>query len=605
MFNETLKRLETLEPLIEAVDREDITTLSEFLYDRIIHPDSYVVFLGETSSGKTSILNGFIERDLLPVKAIPTTAAITELAITGEPSEDNYSAIFQDARCKKINKEEFLHLSEHPTDDLSRLRLTIHSDRDDFSGLKIFDTPGYNSIIDKHEEVLKDFIPNSDAVVYVINYRTGIQRQNGGLSDDDFVFLSLLKELIRKDVEVILVINRCPEGTTIADCRVQEVVGYAQDLLAKTPKVFLFQDTTPKDGDIHALPYNKELWDYIKDYLHSEERLLLLKMAFDGYVKSLYQRCDHIIQTRYASALMSDDEHNKLIEIERETAYRIRDSIETIIEPTFKKLIDDIPGKVQEARLEIDEELEQALSVADTTDKDEMIAYTNVHLLPFTIGHVSKNVVSDYIEVILTDLNKRLDDYIQKEIIEFNNKITVQLYSNLDIVSKNIAGKILRNVGENAVGKYFIQYGGMGGVNAGIANGASHLLKQVGDLFGKTFSRETHNSLKHFLRKIGATSMKAVGAAIAVVVELVFVLYDYATWKQKLSKKVHEGVEAWTKEVVPGIQCDLIKLKEKNIETVREIAIEIENTFEEDISHDADYYLSQVRLSETIGKQFI
>ena len=133
MFNETLKRLEALEPLIEAVDREDITTLSEFLYDRIIHPDSYVVFLGETSSGKTSILNGFMERDILPVKAIPTTAAITELAITGEPSEDNYLAIFQDARCKKINKEEFLHLSEHPADDLNRLRLTIHSDRNDFS----------------------------------------------------------------------------------------------------------------------------------------------------------------------------------------------------------------------------------------------------------------------------------------------------------------------------------------------------------------------------------------------------------------------------------------------------------------------------------------
>ena len=36
---------------------------------------------------------------------------------------------------------------------------------------RIFDTPGYGSIVAEHEEVLKDFLPNSDFVVYTINYK--------------------------------------------------------------------------------------------------------------------------------------------------------------------------------------------------------------------------------------------------------------------------------------------------------------------------------------------------------------------------------------------------------------------------------------------------
>lgn len=35
-------------------------------------------------------------------------------------------------------------------------------------------------------------------------------------------------------------------------------------------------------------------------------------------------------------------------------------------------------------------------------------------------------------------------------------------------------------------------------------------MKKIGDLFGKTFSRETHNELAKFLSKIGATSTRAI-----------------------------------------------------------------------------------------------
>jgi len=603
MFDDVLRKLEAIEPLIDAVNKEEITALSHFLYERIVHPDSYVVFLGETSSGKTSIINGFVKQDILPVKAIPTTAAITEIDVVDSSQDESYLAIFKDARVKLLNKEEFLRLCESPTPDLERLRLTIPSDENALPGLKLFDTPGFDSIVQEHEEVLKEFIPNADSIVYVVNYRTGILRQSG-IEDNDFVFLGMLKELIRKDVEIILLINRCPQGTVISDRRVKEICGYAHDLLGTEPEVLLFEDVSPSGPNQHALPFNEELSVYLKRYLHSESRLCHLEEAFDSYVKELYLNCDKILRARYASALLSDEDNNAIIEAEKEHAARIRESINTIIEPTFQDLIATIPRKIDQAKAEINKDIERSLSETDRGDMDEMIAFTNAHLLPFTIGAVSKNIVIDYIEVVLTDLNNRLEDLIQKEILEFNNQVSVRLNSNLEVASMNLANKLLQETGKNALGKYFIQYGGMGGANAGVANAASHLLKEAGDLFGKTFSRETHNALKHALKKIGATSMKAVGAAIAVVVELVGVAYQYAVWKVKLAKKIRKGVDAWGENTIPSVQKDLLKLKEANINTIWAVASDIETSFEEDVSHDADLYEKQVRLSDSLGYLF-
>ena len=50
-------------------------------------------------------------------------------------------------------------------------------------------------------------------------------------------------------------------------------------------------------------------------------------------------------------------------------------------------------------------------------------------------------------------------------------------------------------------------------------------------MFGKTFSRETHNALKHFISKVGLTSSKAISAAAVLVIDAVVAIVDPTTWK--------------------------------------------------------------------------
>lgn len=595
MFESVLAKLEALEPLINATKDDNIKALSSFLYERITHPDSYLVFLGETSCGKSSIINGFLNENILPVKASPNTAAITEVVLSAEKKDDSFLAIYNNATAKKINKEQFSVLAENPEESLNRLRLTKYVPNNYLEGLRIFDTPGFDSIVDAHEEVLKEFLPNSDIVAYVVDKRWGIREK-------DYDFLGLLKGFIRPDVEIILVVNRCPEDMDSEDKRLREICRYAQDIIGNAPKLFFVKDTPLYADENYALPKCPELWSYVGETILSTDRTKKLEKVFSDYIENLYERCDSIIQARYASAIMSDEEFNAILEVEKTTAKHIRIAVDTLINPTFDKLIDDIPRKLETAKVEIIQRLESDIENSKKGQMDEMIAYTNAHLLPFTISKVSEECVMDYVDVVLTDLNNRVDDYIQKEVINFSNEISIRINSNLDAAVQNVGAKVIQKLGTGALGKYFIQFGGAGGANAGIANAASHLLKKVGDLFGKTFSRETHNALKHALKKIGATSMKAVGAAVAAVLELASVVYEYNVWKGKLKKSVAKGVDKWCEETKIGIINDINKLREKNIETVLMIADEIESSFDEEKHHDAETCLKDVKLSEMIGK---
>ena len=595
MFDDTLKKLERIEPLINIVDNQEITAMSRFLYERISNHDSYLVFLGETSSGKSSVINGFLGADILPMKACPSTAAITEVEINSNVSSDEFYAINKNATIEKIDKEMFLQLSEHPDNNLKRLKVIRNVSKKGFDNLRIFDTPGYGSIIEEHEEVLKDFLPNSDIIVYTVNYKIGIQ-------DEDYVFLSFLRELVRPDVKIFLLVNRCPSGIDSKSMKVRKIARFVSDILTIDPIVFTIENIETEESIGHALPNNENLWNKISQLLSTPERIKSLETAFDGYIHDLYNECYKIIESRYVSARLDTEEFEVLKKAQQDSAFRIRHSIPEFVVPAFEKIDKALPTKFHEVRDNVEKTVESEIEATSCTCMEEAVSYTNSHLLPHTIKTETAEI-QHYIDIELDDLNRKVDDYLQKEFVKFNNEITIILQTNVGAATSAIVANILKNVGRNSLEGYFFTYGGMGGANAGIANAASHILKKAGDLFGHTFSRATHNGLKHFLSKIGATSMKAVGAAVAVVTELLFVAYQMATWKGSLLKQVIKGLDKWEDKTLDTVRKDLANLREENIETIRKIADDIAHTFDEEQPKDLVQCKENLSLAKKIGDE--
>ena len=554
MFNEITKKYDIVNKLVEVINDKETIELSKFLGARIACPDSYVVMLGETSSGKTTLLNGLLVGNYLFTSVRPSTGAIVELAFTADEVTQPYYAINKNATMERLTREEFIHLSKQPDNNLSRLRLEAKSPLLGLGNLRLFDTPGYGSIIEKHEDLLASFLPESNVVLYVVSYKVGIQQ-------DDFNFLNYANELITKDTEFVLIINRTPDEVNKDDRRIAEITGYVSDILHYLPKVFLVPNIYC-EGNEYPLPPCKELWDYVQNSVASEKNIKQLETSFNGFVFGLLEKCESVINKKILIDQLSQED-KEIFEIMFEEIKQTNQEIkELLIEPAFCDLIRIMPSKFAKAKVNIENIIDEKINQSDKLCEGEVMTYVNSHMLQFETKKQVKDI-SLYIEAKLNDLDRQISDKLNKEYTKIEQ--TIELHFSVAVA--NMAKDIFKKAGGRALEEsllgYFKQFAGRGGT--GIANASKHLLKKFGGIFGKTFSKQTHNKLASTLSKIGATSAKAVGFAVAAIIEAGFIIYDILTWQGKLKKSVAIGVEKWYEEVVSITLNDLNQLKKENI----------------------------------------
>ena len=558
MFKDTKKKYNIVNSMVKLIDDRDLTEISKFLGERIASPDNYVVMLGETSSGKTTLINGLLGKNLLYTSVKSSTGTIIELSFTNKENVEKYFAINKNATMERLTENDFLCLSKKADDQLSRLRVEVQPKIAVNGFLRLFDTPGYGSLIENHEEILIDFLPESNIIIYVVSYKVGIQQE-------DINFLNFANEIISDGTEFILVINRIPENIDINDKRIDEITGYVSDFLHYSPKVI----TVPNEicGEEYPLPLCLELWNYIENIINSEANLEKLKRSFDGYIIGLFEKCETIIRKRKIDLEVSAEDKEVMKGIIKDLQNTFIEIKENLIEPTFNNIIESIPPRFETAKNEIENIIFQKIDNSSKMSEDEMRVYITSHMLQF---ETKKQVdeIKFYIDTTLKELDRQVDDKLNRAISRIEKTIELKFNVALANMTKGIFKKSGGKILEQSLLNYFKKFAGNGGT--GIANASKHLLKKFGDLFGKTFSRETHNRLASLLSKIGATSAKAVGMGITVVIDIVFTVTELLTWQKKLKKVVHAGIEKWHENVVEITVNDLLELKNENIRLIDE-----------------------------------
>lgn len=568
-FADLKRKHEIIQKLIDAINDEELSALSKFMCSRISSPESYVTMLGETSSGKTTLINGLLKKQLLKTSAVPTTGAIVEVQFDSEVKSPEYYAVNRDATMERLDTNTFVNLSSNPDDLLARLQIVV-PEVSGLEGLRLFDTPGYGSIVDKHEEVLREFIPNSDVIIYVIGYKIGIQ-------ENDFLFMRCIQELINDDTDVIVVVNRCPATVSPKDRRMSEIRRYAEDLFHRSVPIFTVATEISDNGA--ALPQAADLWKYVNNLLNSQERQETLISTLNSYLDDLLTQADNLIEKYEISNMMSQKEKEELRAYAEELRKKGTAIVNTEIIPTFDRIISDTPRLLERAKETIYAELSESIDDEKTGRMDETVAFVNNHSLPMAISRETKEY-ERRLMLELDAMNERVDDYLNEAIADYYHEIELHFATNAELAARAGGGKILGKVMENGLRRYFASFGGAGGAGAGVANAAKHLLKKTGDLFGKKFSRETYNALAHALKKIGFTSVKAIGNAVTVIIEVAQVIVDYSTWKLKLKRQVRKGLDEWYEKTVNTVTKDLENLKTENIETLRGIIDEIASAYE-------------------------
>lgn len=220
-----------------------------------------LVVAGEYNSGKSSLINALVGRDVLAEGPTPTTSAVTKLK-------------YADTHTEGIEGDDGVVVVGEPVAVLA-------------SRLQIVDTPGTNAIDRGHEALTRDFLPLCDIVLFV----TSADRP---FSESERLFLESIRKWGKK---VVLVVNKMDLlGSEAKKEVVNFVSSSAKSLLGSEPKVFALSSKYAKMAKVGSEESNATNWEasgfaslenYINKSLDSSERLRLKLRASASVGKTL------------------------------------------------------------------------------------------------------------------------------------------------------------------------------------------------------------------------------------------------------------------------------------------------------------------------------
>jgi len=188
--------------------------VSQILRTRLVNLQAaaLIVVVGEVKAGKSSLINALLGEDVCDVAPGPCTSGIRELVYGGE---------------RRIVS-------------LGHFRERVHLPKDVLREVTMVDTPGTNSIIQNHEAITENYIPQSDLVVFAFSAPNPHTKSAWSL-------LTLIKkEWHRKMVFVLQQSDRASQRELTINR--EYVLQYARERHVENPTVFTLSAKRELDG---------------------------------------------------------------------------------------------------------------------------------------------------------------------------------------------------------------------------------------------------------------------------------------------------------------------------------------------------------------------
>lgn len=159
-----------LEELSDAPDAsEGLRATSRELMKKLNEKRFLLVVIGQFNRGKTSVINALLGEYVLPTGIVPVTSIVTTLTYGTEKGAE----VAQRGMKKVVPLEELpLYVTEegNPRNGKNIESVTVFHPSDLLRyGVEIVDTPGIASVHEHNTDVTECFLPNADAVVFVVS----------------------------------------------------------------------------------------------------------------------------------------------------------------------------------------------------------------------------------------------------------------------------------------------------------------------------------------------------------------------------------------------------------------------------------------------------
>lgn len=540
-----------LAEILEAAQDGDRVAVVRLIQVRLAQPQAFVTVVGETSTGKSSLVNALLKQEILPTDARPTTGAVTHIVCRDEP-EPRYLAVYRDATQAQLDRQAFVDLSRTPDRDLLRLQVRTAPRAAENVGLNVFDTPGYNAMLSQHEEVLMSFLPQSDVIVFVVGYRTGF-----GQIDQDLLDAVAAATAHDREIPVLLVVNRAPLEASAADKRVAEILRLATDGLKRKPLLQVVPSSNQpaaSGGLIRGALQADAVWHDVHRLAMAPDRLAVVRTKLERELCLVLDDAD--AQAAREEARWSADERqrqdmaNALECLARARVASMREVDKTLanLEVGLPHLLTRMAGKLkQQVREEVNAS-DRWLGHADCAE------WLSGHVLPYEVRTIGRTV-EDHMATELDALNRRLEDIANTAVAELNTSVALRGDDPVRQFTLNVATTLSSRLAGNAATSLLRGLGGVGGAAAGAGNLAKMIVSRTGRLFGKTFGREVYNQIGRLFTK---RMMERLNVVMAVLVDVIGYLHEVKVWQGELIKRANDAIDTWLSESIK-------ELKEKQL----------------------------------------
>ena len=558
IFDNCIKRQEKIDSIVETLGIKDIIDKNSLVKERVVNPSHYVVMLGETSSGKSALINSILEKKIMIESVKPTTGVVAEVVVSDE--EDIWSKVGKDGSITELEKDEFDKFVVNPTSDIHRLRYKGRSREDKFAGIRLFDTPGYGSLVDYHEDILKEFIPEGDFIVYVVSYRVG-------LNDDDYQFLKYVGEIISDKVEVILAINMCPKDTTEDNKRITEIRKNINECIHRDVETFLIESSSEKNPDA------QKLWNYIYERVNNPEKIEELGEALKNYQDYVLGECEIKVNSKIASIESAQNDLNERKKLTKEF-FECKEEITAILERGFTvRLIDKAAATIKEdVRKYVEDETKW-------TKREETYSFMQHYYVPKLTTEETEHILS-YIEDEIILLDKAMKEILNKTatVLEDKVKVNIPCYSD---VMEGILKKHIGDAMKQAAGEMFRSFNSKKKGNKDSSRTNFKRLEST-----DTEYDINNNGLAKLIKAIRATSLKGITHYLSVFTDSIIYLYDTLTWQNKIQEISMEAIDNWAQDVEGAVRKYIDEFKETNRREIMSLFDELTQEFSEDETDD-------------------
>ncbi|MEN8148621.1 MAG: dynamin family protein [Planctomycetota bacterium] len=267
-------------------ERTEIGTLLSHLTEAFL-----VVVVGEVKSGKSSLINTLLRAEVCAVGPTPVTDRIT---------------ILRHGEEETVEREPFV---------VDRF---VESER--LVGLAVVDTPGTNSIVRRHDEITRGFLPRADLVLFV----TSCDRP---YSESENVFLHLISEQWRRKIVFVLSKTDIREPAEVDEIR-EYVAQCARDELGIDPEILpvasKVADRAIAAGDDATLEASglPGLEDFVLNRLDDAEKS---KLRLFGLVDAALSVCRRLGDAIGDAGKLLEKDFRTLTDLDERTERRRRD----------------------------------------------------------------------------------------------------------------------------------------------------------------------------------------------------------------------------------------------------------------------------------------